>query len=56
MASMGVPTKYICSLDDLIKKRRNTPRIEIKRDKYGLSDETVEAVWKRFKEGEKYEQ
>lgn len=51
----GVPAKYICSLDDLIQKRRNVPRIEITRSKYGLSDETVEAVWKRFNEGEEHE-
>ena len=48
----GVPAKYICSLDDLIEKRRNRPKITISRGKGGLSDETVEAVWKRFKEGE----
>ena len=52
----GVPAKYICSLDDLIEKRRNAPRIKIKRNKHGLSDETVASVWKRFKEGEKHEQ
>ena len=48
----GVPAKYICPLDDLIEKRRNAPRIEIKRDKHGLTDETVETIWKRFKQEE----
>ena len=51
----GVPAKYICSLDDLIEKRRNAPRITISHGKGGLSEETIEAVWKRFKEGENYE-
>lgn len=48
----GVPAKYICSLDDLIEKRRNASKIRISRNKGGLSDETVNAVWKKFKEGE----
>lgn len=51
----GVPAKYICSLDDLIEKRKNMPKITITRSKGGLSEETVEAVWKRFKEGEQNE-
>lgn len=45
----GVPAKYICSLDELIEKRRNAANIEIKLGIHGLSDETIEAVWKIFK-------
>lgn len=52
----GVPAKYICSLDDLIEKRRNMPLITICRGKGGLSDQTVESAWKRFREEEKHEQ
>ena len=46
----GVPAKYIASLDSLIEKRRNAPRIEIQYAKHGLSEETAEACWKRFRE------
>jgi acetyltransferase-like isoleucine patch superfamily enzyme len=46
----GVPVRYICSLDELIDKRRKESHIEITRGKGGLSKETVEMVWKRFKE------
>ena len=51
----GVPAKYICSLDNLIEKRRNTAKITISRGKSDLSDDTVEAAWKRFKEREGHE-
>lgn len=46
----GVPAKYVCSLENLIEKRKQYPQIEIKRGKGGLSKETVEGVWARFKE------
>ena len=46
----GVPAKYICSLDEFIEKRKQYPQIEITRGKGGLSEETVAAVWARFKE------
>ena len=46
----GVPVKYIGPLDDLIKKRRNAPRMDIRYGKHGLSQETVEAYWKKFRE------
>lgn len=48
----GVPAKYICSLDVLIEKRKNTESIEIVRDKKGLSEETVQTYWKRFRNQE----
>lgn len=48
----GVPARYICSLDDFIKKRREFPQIEITRGKGGLSEKTVAACWKRFNEKE----
>lgn len=44
----GVPAKYICSLDDFINKRKEIPNIVITRGKGGLSEETVNACWKRF--------
>lgn len=44
----GVPAKYICSLDDLINKRRNKSEIDVKKNKKGLSDSTVKACWQRF--------
>ena len=46
----GVPAKYICSLDDFMEKRKGLPKIEITRGKAGLSEETVAAGWKRFKD------
>ncbi len=52
----GVPAKYICSLDDLIEKRRHKPKIKILRTKHGLSYDTINAVWERFTEGKKHDQ
>lgn len=46
----GPGGKYICSLDDLIERRKNAPQIEIKRGKGGLSEETVAACWMQFNE------
>lgn len=46
----GVPAKYICSLDEFMEKREQYPRIDITRGKGGLSEETVDACWRRFKE------
>lgn len=49
----GVPAKYICSLDDLIYKRRKKTKIEVdKNRKCGLTDQTVEACWQRFRDKE----
>ncbi len=47
----GVPCRYICSLNEFIEKRAMYPQIEVSRGKSGLSDETVQACWKRFKDG-----
>lgn len=44
----GVPAKYICSFDEFVEKRKNSPQIDIKRGKYGLADETVDEFWKKF--------
>ena len=45
----GVPARYICSIDEFIRKRKNYPEIKIDRNgKGGLSMETVEACWERF--------
>ena len=46
----GVPAKYVCSIDAFIEKRKAEPQIEIKRGKGGLSEETIVAAWKRFRE------
>lgn len=49
----GVPARYICSLDEFIEKRKNNPEILISRGKGGLSEESVEACWKRLRSREK---
>lgn len=46
----GVPAKYICSLNEFIKKRKQYPQVKITLGKGGLSQETVVAAWERFKE------
>ena len=48
----GVPAKYVCSLDEFVQKRKQYAHIDISRGKGGLSEDTVEAVWKRFHEAE----
>lgn len=46
----GVPAKYICSIDEFIEKRQTLPAIKIdKNGKCGLSEETIEACWERFR-------
>ncbi len=50
----GVPAKYICSLDEFMKKKWEYPQITI--DKHGtggLSEQTVAAAWERFHEMQK---
>ena len=42
----GVPAKYICSIEEFIEKKEDFP---IKRSKNGLSEETIEMCWERFK-------
>ena len=49
----GIPARYICSMDDFVNKRRNSPKIEIVKNKRGLSEKTVEACWERFHDQEK---
>ncbi len=45
----GVPARYICSLEDLIDKRKKYPGIPMTRSaRGGLSMETVNACWERF--------
>lgn len=46
----GVPARYVCSLEEFMNKRAAYPDIVIdKSGKGGLSQQTVEACWKRFK-------
>ena len=46
----GVPAKYVCSLDELIEKRKSMEQISIVYDKKegGLSKVTVDACWERL--------
>lgn len=46
----GVPAKYICSFDEFVEKRKNSQKIETRRGKGGLSEETVAAYWERMKQ------
>lgn len=49
----GVPVKYICSWDDFINRREKSEQLDVAYGKKGgLSDKTIEACWKRFKEKE----
>lgn len=48
----GVPAKYICSMEDFVKKRKTVPQIGITRGKGGLSEETIKECWKRFNDME----
>lgn len=49
----GVPVKYICSLDNLINKRLRETKVEVdKNGKGGLTDQTIEACWQRFRDKE----
>ncbi|MBQ9890345.1 MAG: acyltransferase [Firmicutes bacterium] len=49
----GVPAKYICSLDDLMNKRRAEPKISLDHSGSGLSEAAARAVWNRFNSKEK---
>lgn len=49
----GVPCRYICSLDEFMEKRAQSPQIEITRGKGGLSAETIKALWAMFRERER---
>lgn len=42
---VGVPAKYVCSMEDYINKRVNIP---LTRGPKGLSDQTEDYCWKRF--------
>lgn len=45
----GVPARYLGSFDAFAEKRKNREKIVIEKNKKrGLSDQTVEAAWKRF--------
>lgn len=43
---VGVPAKYICSIEEFIEKKDDFP---ITHGKNGLSEETIEVCWERFK-------
>lgn len=45
----GVPVKYLCSWEEFLEKRKAIEQIDIKYcRKGGLSEETIEACWKRY--------
>lgn len=46
----GVPAKYICSFEEFVEKRKNSQKIEIRRGRTGLSEETVAAYWERMRQ------
>lgn len=47
----GVPARFICSLDDLIEKRRNSKKIAVSRTTKGeLLNAAIEAYWDYFRE------
>lgn len=46
----GVPAKYMSSLEEFSERRKQIPRIEIKRTKQSLADKTIVAVWNRYKQ------
>ena len=48
----GVPCRYICSFDEFISKRVSVPKLELQKTKGGLTPDSVEAVWRRFREKE----
>ena len=48
----GVPARYICSIEDFMKKRKNAAQISVTYADDGLSDKTVKAAWKRFREND----
>ena len=45
----GVPARYICDFDDLVKKRMEGEQLKLIYGKGALSPETVEKCWERFK-------
>lgn len=45
----GVPAKYICSIEEFIEKRENMSEVRIKGGRFGLSEETENACWERFR-------
>ena len=48
----GVPARYICSIEDFMKKRNNAAQITVSYSDDGLSDKTIKAAWKRFREND----
>ncbi len=52
----GVPAKYIGSIESTIQKRKNGNRFSVGHAKTGLSEDTVEAAWKLFRQGDSNEQ
>jgi acetyltransferase-like isoleucine patch superfamily enzyme len=48
----GTPVRYICSLEDFLKKRAGY-QLKIKKNKTRLSQQTVEEAWKSFRADQK---
>ena len=44
----GVPARRICSLEELVTKRRNNNRLIVNKHKGELDPETIEQCWERF--------
>jgi len=44
----GVPAKYICSLEELVNKRKTEKELIVKKNNGELDSETVEKCWERF--------
>ena len=44
----GVPARFICSMDSLIRKREQMERVNIQKKKETLSEQTIEEYWERF--------
>ena len=49
----GVPARMVCSFDELVEKRRESSKfVPDKNGIEGLSEQTIEACWKRFRDKE----
>lgn len=44
----GVPAKFICSLEELVNKRKTENELIVKKNNGKLDSETVEKCWERF--------
>ncbi len=44
----GVPARYICSLEDLVNKRKTENELVVKKSNGELDSETIKKCWERF--------